>query len=89
MSLVGPGIEAAYPQLGPGIDAALRLTSAPLPISRTGYNEIDVIDPKTKNIKLNGALHYKLNKEQKPLLPDIVAQAIQFIQEIIDMHLRI
>ena len=28
-------------------------------VSRTGYNEIDVIDPKTKNIKLNGALHYK------------------------------
>jgi len=30
-------------------------------VSRTGYNEIDAIDPKTKNIKLNGALHYKFN----------------------------
>ncbi|TMI92492.1 MAG: TonB-dependent receptor [Bacteroidetes bacterium] len=30
-------------------------------VSRTGYNEIDVIDPKTKNIKLNGAVHYKIS----------------------------
>ncbi|HET9278294.1 MAG TPA: TonB-dependent receptor [Flavitalea sp.] len=30
-------------------------------VSRTGYHEIDVIDPETKNIKLSGALHYKLN----------------------------
>ncbi|HEV8269825.1 MAG TPA: TonB-dependent receptor [Chitinophagaceae bacterium] len=67
-NLVGRGIKAAYPQLGPGIDAALRLTSAPLPISRTGYNEIDVIDPKTKNIKLNGALHYKFNKGTEAII---------------------
>jgi outer membrane receptor protein involved in Fe transport len=67
-NLVGQGIKAAYPQLGPGIDAALRLTSAPLPISRTGYNEIDVIDPKTKNIKLNGALHYKFNKGTEAII---------------------
>ena len=67
-ALVGQGIKIAYPQLGPGIDAALRLTSAPLPISRTGYNEIDVIDPKTKNIKLNGALHYKFNKGTEAII---------------------
>ena len=30
-------------------------------VSRTGYGEKDVIDPKTKNIKLSGALHYRLN----------------------------
>ena len=30
-------------------------------VSRTGYHEKDIIDPVTKNIKLNGALHYKLN----------------------------
>ena len=30
-------------------------------VSRTGYAEKDVIDPKTKNIKLSGALHYRLN----------------------------
>jgi len=29
-------------------------------VSRTGYHEKDVIDPQTKNIKLNAALHYKL-----------------------------
>jgi len=29
-------------------------------ISRTGYAEKDVIDPETKNIKVSGALHYKL-----------------------------
>lgn len=29
-------------------------------VSRTGYSERDVIDPNTKNIKLSGALHYKL-----------------------------
>ena len=29
-------------------------------VSRTGYSEKDVIDPQTKNIKLNAALHYKL-----------------------------
>lgn len=32
----------------------------PINVSRTGYNEIDVIDPETKNIKLSGALHYKI-----------------------------
>ncbi len=29
-------------------------------VSRTGYSERDVLDPETKNIKLSGALHYKL-----------------------------
>ena len=32
-------------------------------VSRTGYGEKDVIDPKTKNIKLSGALHYRLNEK--------------------------
>ena len=36
------------------------LLAKPIPVSRTGYNEKDVIDPDTKNIKLSGALHYKL-----------------------------
>ena len=67
-AMVGQGIKNAYPQLGPGIDAALRLTSFPLPISRTGYNEINVIDPKTKNIKLNGAFHYKLTKNLEAII---------------------
>lgn len=29
-------------------------------VSRTGYAEKDVIDPETKNIKISGALHYKI-----------------------------
>jgi outer membrane receptor protein involved in Fe transport len=33
----------------------------PQNVSRTGYNEQDVIDPKTKNLKFSGALHYKIN----------------------------
>jgi len=37
-------------------------------VSRTGYNEINTIDPKTKNIKLNGALHYKFNNGTEAIL---------------------
>ncbi len=29
-------------------------------VSRTGYHEKDMIDPQTKNVKLSGAIHYKL-----------------------------
>ncbi|HEY5968345.1 MAG TPA: TonB-dependent receptor [Chitinophagaceae bacterium] len=59
-------IGQMYPPGSPQQGAILQLYSSmtnPTPVSRTGYNEIDVIDPKTKNIKLNGALHYKLNKD--------------------------
>ena len=37
-------------------------------VSRTGYNEKDVIDPKTKNIKLSGALHYKFRGDVEAIL---------------------
>jgi len=40
----------------------------PILVSRTGYDEIDVIDPKTKNIKLSGAVHYKLNDNLEAIL---------------------
>ena len=30
-------------------------------VSRTGYYEKEIIDPETKNIKLSGALHYKIS----------------------------
>ena len=66
--LVGQGIKQAYPQLGPGIDAAIRLTPSSLLISRTGYNEADVTDPKTKNLKVNGALHYKFTKDLEGII---------------------
>jgi len=34
--------------------------SVPQNVSRTGYHEKDIIDPETKNIKLSGALHYRI-----------------------------
>ena len=37
--------------------------TSPQYVSRTGYNEIDVIDPETKNLKLSGALHYKITSK--------------------------
>ncbi|HET9824492.1 MAG TPA: TonB-dependent receptor, partial [Chitinophagaceae bacterium] len=40
----------------------------PVMVSRTGYDEIDVIDPKTKNIKLSGALHYKINPNLEAII---------------------
>ena len=30
-------------------------------VSRTGYNESDIIDPVAKNLKISGSLHYKIN----------------------------
>ena len=30
-------------------------------VSRTGYNEIDIIDPIAKNLKVTGSVHYKVN----------------------------
>ena len=31
-------------------------------VSRTGYTEKEVVDPNTINLKLSGAIHYKLSK---------------------------
>ena len=39
-----------------------------VPVSRTGYAEKDVIDPNTKNLKLNGALHYRINDNIEAVL---------------------
>jgi outer membrane receptor protein involved in Fe transport len=36
------------------------LPAGPMNVSRTGYAEQDIIDPVAKNLKLSGALHYKL-----------------------------
>jgi outer membrane receptor protein involved in Fe transport len=38
-------------------------------VSRTGYREVDIIDPNTKVFKLSGAMHYKI----KPNLEAVVA----------------
>ena len=64
-------IGQSYPVGSPQYNAIMQLYSSmtnPTPVSRTGYNEIDVIDPKTKNIKLSGAVHYKLNDNLELIL---------------------
>ena len=55
--------------LGPAINGNPALTPILAPfmaqaqnVSRTGYREIETIDPVTKNLKLSGALHYKINE---------------------------
>ncbi|NML39092.1 TonB-dependent receptor [Chitinophaga sp. G-6-1-13] len=37
-------------------------------ITRTGYAESDVVDYNTKNLKLNGALHYKITENLEALI---------------------
>jgi outer membrane receptor protein involved in Fe transport len=49
--------------LSAALPAGHPLLSNPMPVSRTGYAEKDVIDPKTKDIKLSAALHYKLTEK--------------------------
>jgi outer membrane receptor protein involved in Fe transport len=44
------------------------LLQNPIMVSRTGYNEKDMIDPETKDIKLSGALHYKLSSRVEAIL---------------------
>jgi outer membrane receptor protein involved in Fe transport len=64
-------IGKSYPAGSPQQAAIMQLYNSmtnPTPVSRTGYNEIDVIDPKTKNIKLSGAVHYKLNNNLEAIL---------------------
>ncbi|MCK9402417.1 MAG: TonB-dependent receptor [Chitinophagaceae bacterium] len=72
------GLIASLPFLGvipagafPGISTAIPIPSSllngfsavPLYVSRTGYNEKDVVDPITMNVKLTGAVHYKLSEK--------------------------
>lgn len=38
------------------------VSRGPLTVARTGYNEIDLVDPKVSNLKLDGTLAYKLGK---------------------------
>jgi outer membrane receptor protein involved in Fe transport len=60
-----------YPPGSPQQNAILGLYGSmanPTLVSRTGYKEIDVFDPKTKNLKLSGALHYKFNDKIEGIL---------------------
>ncbi|WP_121355446.1 TonB-dependent receptor [Flavisolibacter nicotianae] len=38
-----------------------------IPVSRTGYTENEVVDPKTINFKLSGSLNYKLGKDMEAI----------------------
>lgn len=63
---IRPFIQGAFPG---GIPAPLQpYMASPFLISRTGYNEEDLVDPETKNIKVNGALHYKLTKDLEAII---------------------
>lgn len=52
------GIAAQAPFLKPYIDGLV--AAGPRNVSRTGYNEKDLVDPNTVNFKLGGAFHYKI-----------------------------
>ena len=41
---------------------------SPINVSRTGYNEIDIIDPKTINFKLSGSLNYMITPNTEAIL---------------------
>ena len=43
-------------------------------VSRTGYNEADVIDPVTKNVKFTGAVHYKLTDDVEASISGYMGQ---------------
>lgn len=55
--------NAALAAYGPILYGAAKGNFTGVNVSRTGYNEIDVIDPTTKNVKLTGALHYKVSDD--------------------------
>lgn len=52
------GVAAQAPFLGGYIST---LTGSPINVSRTGYRELDIVDPVTKNFKLSGSLNFKLS----------------------------
>ena len=44
------------------------LMGKPINVSRTGYNELEIIDPKTLNFKLSGSLHYMVTPNTEAIL---------------------
>jgi outer membrane receptor protein involved in Fe transport len=51
------GVAAQAPFLAPYIST---LTTNPILVSRTGYEEREIIDPTTMNLKIGGSLNFKL-----------------------------
>ena len=44
------------------------LLQNPMMVSRTGYEERDLIDPTTKNLRLSGAVHYRLTPKLEAIM---------------------
>ncbi len=44
------------------------LTGSAINVSRTGYNEADIVDPTTINYKVGGSLNYKLSENTEAIL---------------------
>jgi outer membrane receptor protein involved in Fe transport len=65
-SNVFPGIATAAPFLQGFLDTLNG--GRPINVSRTGYNESDVVNQNTINYKLSGALHYKLSSKTEAIL---------------------
>ncbi|MEO6329356.1 MAG: TonB-dependent receptor [Ginsengibacter sp.] len=59
------GVAAAAPFLAPFIST---LTTKPINVSRTGYNEQEIIDPNTLNFKVGGSFHYKISPNTEAIL---------------------
>jgi outer membrane receptor protein involved in Fe transport len=65
-------LRAVLNQIGgavPPLQDYINALPSTINVSRTGYREVDIIDPNTKVFKLSGALHYKI----KPNLEAVVA----------------
>ncbi|MEJ7627274.1 MAG: TonB-dependent receptor [Ferruginibacter sp.] len=59
------GIGVSAPFLAPFINT---LIANPLRVSRTGYNERDIIDPTTLNYKVGASLNYKLSTNTEAII---------------------
>ncbi|MCB9054250.1 MAG: TonB-dependent receptor [Chitinophagales bacterium] len=44
------------------------LLANPIKVSRTGYRENELVDPETKNLKITGALHYRITNKLEAIL---------------------
>jgi outer membrane receptor for ferrienterochelin and colicin len=44
------------------------MLATPQNVSRTGYNEIDIVNPNTINFKLAGSMHYKLSANTEAII---------------------
>lgn len=59
------GVAAQAPFLAPYIST---LTGNPINVSRTGYRELDIIDPRTINFKLSGSFNWKVTDATEMIL---------------------